>query len=285
MFALPALFLLSGILRGASAVESVPTFVLQDKFTGENLTCSQCQPGFHMSAPCTATTPTQCAPCGSNQFTDLWNYLPRCLYCNNFCTYPREVETECSPINNRVCRCSEGFYLTNDYCREHTECEPGQGVQAKGTSEMDTVCEVCPEGYFSNSSSALETCVQHQECSTGQITLLPGSVYQDSVCGTCEELAEGDKTLRMFLSGFFSMHRMRVAKLKKFVTRYIGKSVRRQRDLLLQQIKVWLAHAPEEQLRKLPQMLNASHCGSMAEKLEKRLLEIKQQNPGCSLTL
>lgn len=59
-----------------------------------------------------------------------------------------------------------------------------------GTSEMNTVCEKCAEGFFSSSSSALDSCVKHQECPSGQIVLLSGSVYQDTVCGTCADRGE-----------------------------------------------------------------------------------------------
>ncbi|XP_022609196.1 tumor necrosis factor receptor superfamily member 6B-like [Seriola dumerili] len=281
MLLFPLLFLFCG----SSAGGSVPTFEYRNPFNGDSLTCDKCPPGTHMTAQCTATTPTQCAPCKSHHFTELWNYLPRCLYCANFCTENQEVETECSAVSNRVCRCKEGFYWTNDFCMRHSECEPGQGVQTKGTLQEDTVCESCSYGFFSNSSSALETCVKYRECASGQIALLPDSIYQDKVCGTCEELANGGEALRTFLSGVFGMNRMRVSKMRKFVSRYIEKAVPKQRGPLLNQIRAWLAQAPEDQLRKLPQMLRASQLSSVAEKLEKRLLEIKQQNPGCSLNM
>ncbi|XP_044063130.1 tumor necrosis factor receptor superfamily member 6B-like [Siniperca chuatsi] len=293
MLLLPVLFLLSGVLRGVLAVESVPTYEYRDPFTGESLICDKCPPGTHMAAHCTATTPTKCAPCIADHFTELWNYLPRCLYCSNFCNGNQEVEKECSTVSNRVCRCKEGFYMIDDFCVRHSECGPGSGVQIKGTSQRDTVCEQCSEGYFSSSSSALDSCVNHQKCASGQSVLLPGSIYQDAVCGTCEDLADGGETKRALLSGFFTMHRMRVAKMRKFVTRYIhkprdkrciGGTVPRQRGPLLDQIRAWLAQAPTIELIKLPQMLRATQLSSMAEKLEKRLHEIEQQNPNCTLT-
>lgn len=226
-----ALFLLSGSLCGASVVDPVPTFDHRDPVTGEILKCPKCPPGTFMSAHCTATTRTQCQPCRDGHFTDLWNYLPRCLYCSNICTGNQEVETECSPTTNRICRCKEGFYSADDFCIRHTECGPGYGVQTKG------------------------------------------------------------ETLRTFLSGFFHSHRMRVGKLKKFVSKYIltsseeRRSLPKQREPLMDHIIDWLAKAPEEKLRKIPDMLRASDLTSMAEKLKKRLHEIKQQNPNCSLTI
>ncbi|XP_041811944.1 uncharacterized protein LOC121620075, partial [Chelmon rostratus] len=128
---------------------------------------------------------------------------PRCLYCNNFCYEKQEVEKEyCSwTRSNRVCRCKEDFCCADNFCIRHTECGPGHGVQTKGTSQSNTVCEECAEGFVSNSS-----------CASGQIVLLPGSIYHDTMCGTCEDLGNGGMS-RAFLSGFFSMHRMRVAKM------------------------------------------------------------------------
>ncbi|XP_034467666.1 tumor necrosis factor receptor superfamily member 6B-like [Hippoglossus hippoglossus] len=279
------LLLLSGVLSAVPAVDPLRTFQFRSPRTGEDLTCDRCPPGTHMTAHCTASTATQCAACRREHFTELWNHLSRCLYCDSFCTANQEVETECSALSNRVCRCKEGFYWANDFCMRHSECEPGDGVRTQGTLQKNTVCEQCSDGYFSNSSSALETCVRHQECAVGQIVLLPGSVYHDSVCGTCEELANGGETLRTVLSDFFSMHRMRVVKMRRFVTRYINSSAPRQRGPLMHLITAWLAQAPEEQLRKLPQMLKASHLKNIAEKLEKRLMEIQQQSPSCSLNL
>uniref|UniRef100_A0A669F7I7 TNFR-Cys domain-containing protein n=1 Tax=Oreochromis niloticus TaxID=8128 RepID=A0A669F7I7_ORENI len=164
----PVLFLLSGSLCGASVVDPVPTFDHRDPVTGEILKCPKCPPGTFMPAHCTATTRTQCQPCRDGHFTKLWNYLPRCLYCSNICTGNQEVETECSPTTNRICRCKEGFYSADDFCIRHTECGPGYGVQTKGTQQTNTVCEKCPAGYFSSSSSAVDLCVKHQECTSGK---------------------------------------------------------------------------------------------------------------------
>lgn len=104
--------------------------------TGEVLTCNKCPPGTHMKEHCTATTHTQCAPCRADHFTELWNYLPRCLYCSTMCTENQEVEEECSPVSDRVCRCKEGFYWNNDFCATHAECAPGYGVQTKGRGSL-----------------------------------------------------------------------------------------------------------------------------------------------------
>ncbi|KAK5862570.1 hypothetical protein PBY51_017952 [Eleginops maclovinus] len=133
MLLLPVLFLLSGVLPGVSVVDSVPpTFDHRDPSTRETLICDKCPPGTHMAAYCTPTKATVCAPCRSRHFTAFWNYLPKCLYCNNYCVENQEVETECTATTNRVCRCKEGFYMTNDFCWRHSECGPGHGIKTKG---------------------------------------------------------------------------------------------------------------------------------------------------------
>lgn len=119
-------------LCSTSVVESSPTYEHQDPSTGATLLCTKCAPGEHMVAHCTPSTPTECAPCGENQFTELWNYLPRCLYCSNLCDDNQEVEKECSATSDTVCRCKNGFYWSAGFCFRHSECKPGLGVTTKG---------------------------------------------------------------------------------------------------------------------------------------------------------
>ena len=53
-------------------------------------------------------------------------------------------------------------------------------------------------------------------------------------------------------------------------------SVPRQRGPLMDEIRAWLDGASRDELKRLPQMLRATQLSAMAEKLEKRLEEIKQ---------
>ncbi|KAM4633827.1 tumor necrosis factor receptor superfamily member 6B-like [Polymixia lowei] len=286
MLFLTAMFLLTDPARGVLVQTPHYTRVV----SGEPLQCAQCPPGTHMESHCTATTATKCAPCRTDHFTEFWNYLPKCLYCNVFCRDNQEVETECSPLRNRVCRCKEGYYSASDFCLKHSKCGPGQGVQTRGTSRSDTVCKMCPDDSFSYIYSALDSCVKLQKCaSTGQMVLLRGSRFHDTVCGSCEDLRNGGrvKVLRTFLPGFFSLHRMRASKMKKFV-RHLQKagvgsstSLPSQGGALLRQIIAWIAEAPEDQLRRLPETLRASQLSSLATRLEKRLGEIQRHAPNC----
>ncbi|CAF99995.1 unnamed protein product [Tetraodon nigroviridis] len=112
-------------------VDSIPTYEHLDPSTGKTLLCDKCRPGTHLAAHCTPSTPTKCLPCEENQFTELWNYLPRCLYCSNYCDDSQEVAKECSATNDRVCRCKEGLYSSSGFCFSHSECQPGLGSKSK----------------------------------------------------------------------------------------------------------------------------------------------------------
>ncbi|XP_061675969.1 tumor necrosis factor receptor superfamily member 6B-like [Syngnathoides biaculeatus] len=291
------LLLLCGVHCHDSASESPPTYKHRDPSTGETLACNKCPPGTRMSAHCTAAAQTQCAPCRDEHFTELWNYLPKCLYCSDSCSGDKEVEVECSPRRNRVCRCKEGLHMTGDYCNRHSECARGHGVLTRGTSKNDTVCQKCSDGFFSSSWSAVEECAKHKTCVDGELVLLNGSATQDTMCGLCEELANGGELLRTFLSSFFTMQRINLWKLIKFVVRYIGPSRKERQTLhrdwvssprklrrhLLDLIQTWLHKAPKEQLEKLPLMLRESQIPSVVEKLDKRLKQIQEQSPNCAL--
>lgn len=52
-----------------------------------------------------------------------------------------------------------------------------------GTPESDTVCEKCPQGFFSSVTSAAEPCQPHKDCSQlGLKTLRPGTATHDVQC-------------------------------------------------------------------------------------------------------
>ncbi|XP_015239384.1 PREDICTED: tumor necrosis factor receptor superfamily member 6B-like [Cyprinodon variegatus] len=290
MLSLPLLFLLAVTLCFTSAD---PTYEYRDRLTGRTRECNQCRPGTYVAAHCTANTPTKCEPCPNGHYTALWNYLPRCLYCNVFCTQNQEVDTECSATTNRACRCKAGFYMMDDYCFRHSECGPGFGVQTKGTPINDTVCEKCPKGYFSASSSMLDQCKKHKHCPTGSSVLLRGSALHDTICGSCESLANGGDDLRAVLSALFSGNRMQKRDLKIFIHRVLHKqreddcpgdsALPKQRGPLLNQIRAWLAQASVEQLKELPKTVRVLKLTSIEIKLEKIILEIKERNPSCSL--
>ncbi|XP_028592073.2 tumor necrosis factor receptor superfamily member 11B [Podarcis muralis] len=160
-----------------------PKYLHYDSETSRQILCDQCPPGTYVKQHCTASSKTECAPCPSQFYADEWNNNDECQYCNVVCKELQYEKVECSSTQNRVCECIEGRYLELEFCLKHTACPPGYGVAEKGTPESDTVCERCPEGYFSNETSSKEACQKHTNCSAlGLKMVRKGDATHDNVC-------------------------------------------------------------------------------------------------------
>ncbi|XP_063003495.1 tumor necrosis factor receptor superfamily member 6B [Elgaria multicarinata webbii] len=164
-----------------------PTYPWKDRQTNERLVCSQCPPGTCVAQHCTKTTPTVCKACPSLHYTQYWNYLDRCLYCNVFCNSMEEEAQPCNSTHNRVCQCKPGYHAESDFCIKHSECPPGSGLAQPGNPHEDTKCMLCPQGTFSSSSSRTDLCKPHQNCSEqGSEVNVPGNQLHDTICTTCK---------------------------------------------------------------------------------------------------
>lgn len=217
MRALPA-FLLALAVRGAAA--GAPTYRWRDADTGEWLVCGQCPPGTFVQRPCRRDGPTTCGACPQRHYTQFWNYLERCRYCNVICGEHEEETRPCAATHNRACRCVPGFFAHAGFCLEHAPCPPGAGVVAPGgcgaldersraetpapsedtpapldpvfsicstgTPSQNTQCQPCPPGTFSANSSRSEPCLPHRNCTALGLALnVPGSPFRDALCTSC----------------------------------------------------------------------------------------------------
>ncbi|XP_060086572.1 tumor necrosis factor receptor superfamily member 6B [Heteronotia binoei] len=166
---------------------SVPTYEWQDPITRERLICQQCPPGTCVEQYCTKNRQTRCQQCPSLYYTQYWNYLDRCLYCNNICSSLEVEALPCNATHDRVCHCKPGYYFDrySDFCLPHSTCPMGSGVAEPGTPHKDTQCAECPSGTFSNSSTA--TCQPHTDCLAHGLKLnVPGNRFHDALCTACE---------------------------------------------------------------------------------------------------
>ncbi|XP_059561006.1 tumor necrosis factor receptor superfamily member 6B isoform X1 [Myotis daubentonii] len=180
---LPFLLLLLAV-RGPA--EDVPTYPWWDVATREWLTCGQCPPGTFVHRPCSRDQPTTCRQCPPHHYTQFWNYLERCRYCNVVCGEHEEEARPCSVVHNRACRCRPGFFEFAGFCLEHTPCPPGYGVVALGTPTQDTQCQQCPPGTFSANSSSSGQCQPHRNCTAlGLVLNVPGTPFHDAMCTSC----------------------------------------------------------------------------------------------------
>ncbi|XP_037666915.1 tumor necrosis factor receptor superfamily member 6B isoform X2 [Choloepus didactylus] len=184
--------LLALSVRGAAA--DAPTFPWRDAETREWLVCGQCPPGTFVQRPCRRGSPTACGACPPRHYTQFWNYLERCRYCNVICGEREEEARPCSATHNRACRCQPGFYAHAGFCLEHAPCPPGAGVLAPGTPSQNTQCRPCAPGSYSASSSSSERCQPHRNCTALGLALnVAGSAFRDALCTSCAGFTLGTR--------------------------------------------------------------------------------------------
>ncbi|NWQ59180.1 TNR8 factor, partial [Neopipo cinnamomea] len=130
--------------------------------------CYQCPSGSVKKKACPRDPAADCMRCGPGQYVNTAVPKPRCDACV-LCKKEFDlVEKEpCSFNSSRVCECRPGLFCRTDAphtclrCRPHTACQPGFGVQVRGTSRRDVTCEECPAGTFSDQSSSTDICKPH----------------------------------------------------------------------------------------------------------------------------
>ncbi|KAJ8291041.1 hypothetical protein GJAV_G00020730 [Gymnothorax javanicus] len=293
---LPAMVMLLSVASEATNI-SVPTYQFHDPITGVSLTCNRCPPGFHMHAHCSATRQTQCVPCKPRHFTQHWNYLSKCLYCNRFCGENEFVKQECSPLNNRVCECRENYYDYTGLCTRHTKCPSGHGVVLKGTAHSDTICRKCLPGTYSSSSSAHEPCMDHTDCAAlGLQTVIKGTVWHDNMCASCEDLkVRGDLGyLKEIFLEFFAHQQIKPNKANRFMRHLLSKNSKDKLSgytsdlnpshILKNQFRAWVMKASENSLKMLPEFLRKFQVYSSADKLERKIKQVEDFVKLCNCT-
>ncbi|XP_066481971.1 tumor necrosis factor receptor superfamily member 6B [Tiliqua scincoides] len=163
---------------------SQPTYEWRDVQTNEKLICQQCPPGTSVAQHCTKDSPTLCQACPSLYYTQYWNYLESCLYCNVFCDRLEVEVQQCNGTHNRACQCKPGYYSDSDFCLRHSKCPVGTGVVQQGNLHEDTQCAPCVPGTFSSNSS--HPCQPHRNCpKEGLEVNVPGNQYHDTLCTSC----------------------------------------------------------------------------------------------------
>lgn len=286
----PLLFPLVLLSLRAALADPVPlTFEDTDPVTGERLECDRCPPGTYLRARCTATRKSDCARCPSGSFTELWNYIGKCLRCG-VCGHDQVVKTECTAERDCQCECKQGFYYMAQYdmCLQHSECPSGQGALTAGTADHDTVCHVCPNGTYSDITSAHLNCTEHKHChaAAGLHLLLRGSTWHDSVCTSCEENMKRDGAvyLKEIIPAFFNHHKVSLRRLRRVVHRLPSEDGKREGRTsglnlseLHERINTWVTSATAEQIRQLPEILAKTGADNTSERLKKKLQRIESR--------
>ncbi|XP_056113688.1 tumor necrosis factor receptor superfamily member 11B-like isoform X2 [Rhinichthys klamathensis goyatoka] len=167
----------------AWAYQEIPKYQHRDPLTSKVLLCEQCPPGMAVGRHCRMEEPTICVPCPEKHFAEQWHWGDSCQHCTSVCKERQIVQRECNSTHDRLCECIPGYHLVVEFCVHHTACLPGSGVAVQGTPERNTVCEKCPQGYFSSTSSSTEPCMPHRDCTQlGLKTVRLGTTTQDTLC-------------------------------------------------------------------------------------------------------
>lgn len=127
--------LLPLLMISPRAASSPPTFTVTDPMTGAALVCDHCPPGTYMRVRCTSTRKSECAACPTGSFTELWNYIGKCLRCG-VCDLNQVEKKACAADSDCQCECKQGFYYERKYdtCLPHSACPVGRGVLRQGES-------------------------------------------------------------------------------------------------------------------------------------------------------
>ncbi|XP_048219311.1 LOW QUALITY PROTEIN: tumor necrosis factor receptor superfamily member 11A [Perognathus longimembris pacificus] len=150
--------------------------------------CSRCEPGKYMSSKCTTTSDSVCLPCGPEEYLETWNEEDTCLL-HKVCDTGKGL-VALDPGNRtapRRCVCKAGYHWSQDCqcCRRNRECAPGSGARHPLQLNMDTVCELCPPGQFSDTFSSTGRCKPWTNCTVlGKTETRRGTEKSDVVCSS-----------------------------------------------------------------------------------------------------
>ncbi|XP_048451853.1 tumor necrosis factor receptor superfamily member 11B-like isoform X2 [Rhincodon typus] len=257
-------------------------------FQHEGLTCSRCPPGQHMVQHCTKDHDTQCAPCSASHYTQYWNYLKKCQYCNIFCKENQNVKHECNATHNRVCECKDGYFWEYEFCTKQKTCLPGYGVKTAGTPYSSTICRKCARGFFSSVTSTIAQCKRHTNCTELGLKLdIPGTAWHDNLCSPCqpsgseEDTTECEKALFNFVARqklgqrkVFSLGKALLNETKRNLLQTWNDKEEQQQIMLL--FHKWkIQQSADVTVEALVKILTAAKLNKVVKKMSRKFLRQK----------
>ncbi|XP_066554539.1 tumor necrosis factor receptor superfamily member 16 [Amia ocellicauda] len=172
------------LLLGAVGALAAKEDCVSKQFTLSGECCEVCQPGEGVVKPC-GVTQTVCDPClDSETYSESYSHTEPCLPCTQ-CTGLYRMSTPCTDTNDAICVCNYGYYMNDmtGLCELCTVCPQGQGVLVDCSNNMDTICEQCPEGTFSNQDSTMEPCLPCTICEEDlEIEIAQCTATSDTIC-------------------------------------------------------------------------------------------------------
>ncbi|KAG7221648.1 hypothetical protein INR49_000015 [Caranx melampygus] len=152
--------------------------------------CMMCSPGTHMTGQASCDVP-KCEECGENEYQDKHTHGIKCKrqpYCDPNKHFQKSVGQ--NKKQQIPCLCVQGFHCSSEQCLTcvpHTSCKPGHGAASIGNQTHDTVCQKCPEGWFSTEDSWSDVCQRHAKCQDGYHVKQSGTDKSDNICEKTRE--------------------------------------------------------------------------------------------------
>ncbi|KAF5906263.1 tumor necrosis factor receptor superfamily member 5-like isoform X3, partial [Clarias magur] len=149
--------------------------------------CPMCNIGSVVYKDCSGDYSTSCKPCSTGTFMNRPNGLHTCLQCK-VCDSGQglTIRQSCTTMQDTICEILDGYYCLdpqNEECihaEEHSKCTPGHYVKTPGTKKSNTVCESCPQGFYSPEGV---TCTKWTDCSaTNEVVDQEGTSITDVKC-------------------------------------------------------------------------------------------------------
>ena len=84
-----------------------------------------------------------------------------------------------------IIQISDGAPLGSSWREECSRCPPGYGVVSVCNETVDTQCSSCPQGFYSNVTSATDRCLVCSKCGQGLFELYPCNATHDVFCELC----------------------------------------------------------------------------------------------------
>ncbi|KAF7695516.1 hypothetical protein HF521_007239, partial [Silurus meridionalis] len=120
--------------------------------------CPMCNIGLVVFRDCIGDYSTTCISCTKGTFMNVRNRRHSCFPCKT-CDGGKYhwfyTLQNCSTIKDTVCEVLDGYYCAQhsdgecSLAMKHSECKPGEQIKTPGTRVSDTVCEMCPSGFYS----------------------------------------------------------------------------------------------------------------------------------------
>ena len=93
----------------------------------KGMVCLKCPPGTYVKADCSKSFgKPDCTKCPNGTYNPSFTSLNKCKKCQPFCYDINEVIIkECTPTNNTICRCKEGYeVIVDDEQLDKRHCRP-----------------------------------------------------------------------------------------------------------------------------------------------------------------